>query len=129
MITYRIILSVFLCGLTLSGLAQSQNPENLYTHFDKEFYVAGEDLWYNVYLLNPIDKVSNLLYTELLDAEGKLISRQILKIENNQAQGDIALPPDLSQGYYEFRAYTQWNLNFTPQAIYRKHIPIYKIEF
>lgn len=129
MIKSRIILSLIIFLLVIKGNSQNRQPEHLYTHFDKDFYVAGEDLWYSVYVLNPSSRVSGLLYTELCDVEGNKISRQILKITDNYVKGDIALPPDLPQGYYEFRAYTQWNLNFSPQVIYRKFIPIYKLNF
>ena len=116
--------------ILISSIANAQNhqPEYLYANFDKHFYIAGEDLWYSVYILNPSDKQSGIVHTELLAADGKTVIKQMLKFDGYQAIGDIALPPSLEEGYYQFRAYTHWNLNFSPQVIFSKDIPIFKAD-
>ena len=111
----------------LLGLAQQNNiPEPLHVKFDKDFYVSGEDVWYSVYFLSPQTRQSNIVHIELWDAQGELVVSQQLKSEKPLVNGDIALPPDIPTGYYLFRAYTLWNLNFSPQIMFTALLPIYQ---
>ncbi|RMG27560.1 MAG: hypothetical protein D6730_06970 [Bacteroidetes bacterium] len=112
-------------GLQLAA-QQFVGPEQLYVHFDKAFYLAGEDLWFTVYFTNPQYRQSEIVHVELYDPRGGLIREQMLKVENNRAHGDFALPPSLSEGYYHFRAYTHWNLNFTPLLTFEQDIAVYE---
>lgn len=127
---YRIFRSGFLLGfMLLACLAQAQRaPEYLGVQFDKPFYVAGEDLWYTVYFTQPKLQQSNVVYTELIGPDGTHVSDEMLRAQDGFAFGDMALPPDLPQGYYLFRAYTAWNLNFEPQEIYSLKVPIYRAD-
>src|SRR5687768_6030743 len=50
-------------------------PEKLYVHTDKNFYLAGELLWFKVYNVDgaacqPVD-LSKIAYVEILDRENK----------------------------------------------------------
>lgn len=108
------------------GQAQNNVPEPLHVTFDKDFYVAGEDIWYSVFFLSPQTRQSSIVHTELWNAQGEMILNQQLKVSKPQVHGDIALPPDIPSGYYLFRAYTLWNLNFSPQIMYTALLPIYQ---
>ena len=68
----------------------NKNPrEKVYLHFDKPFYIPGETIWYKAYLVNAAGNIpsslSKIIYTELLDKDGKVIIRQILKAGNGFA--------------------------------------------
>ena len=111
----------------LMGLAQQNNiPEPLHVKFDKDFYVAGEDIWYSVFFMNPQSRQSNIVHIELWDAQGELVTAKQLKAEKPLVHADIALPADIPSGYYLFRAYTLWNLNFSPQIMFTALLPIYQ---
>ncbi len=111
----------------LIGQAQQNNiPEPLHVKFDKDFYVAGEDIWYSVFFMNPQTQQSNIVHIELWDAQGELVTAKQLKAEKPQVHADIALPADIPNGYYLFRAYTLWNLNFSPQIMFTTLLPIYQ---
>ena len=112
--------------LPLLGQAQNNIPESLHVKFDKDFYVAGEDIWYSVFFLSPQNRQSSIVHTELWNAQGEMILNQQLKVEKPQVHGDIALPADIPNGYYLFRAYTLWNLNFSPQVMFTALLPIYQ---
>ncbi len=106
--------------LVLSGfcaLAQDRDPmeervsiqlEKLYLHFDKPFYIQGETIWYKAYLVNAMDNAPSslcgIIYAELLDLNGKVLIRQILKAEDGFANGEFLLPGSMVQGKYEVRA-------------------------
>lgn len=127
-----IAIAIAIAMLLQFGSLQAQNmlaPELLHVHFDKDFYLAGEDMWYSVYFTNPDYRQSEIVHIELLGPEGQLIRKQLLKVEDHKAIGDLALPPGLKEGYYLFRAYTKLNLNFSPQVIFSHHIPIYEFSF
>lgn len=114
--------------VTISGIsaAQSPSPEYLYADFDKDFYIAGEDLWYAIHFLEPAQQQSKVVYIELVSPEGNTLVSQILKAKASTSSGDILIPAGLNSGYYRFRAYTQWNLNFSPMEIYEVDIPVYE---
>ena len=117
-----------LCGnflFVLQTKAQLLIPETLYAHFDKSFYIAGEDMWYSVYFMTPELQKSQIMHVELIGPDGKQLIKQMLRCSKARAAGDLALSPDWPTGYYLFRAYTSWNLNFSPQEIYERYIPIY----
>ena len=90
--------------------------EYIYVHMDNTCYFKGDTLHYKAYVNRsdtgkPTD-MSRVLYTELLDNDGYLIERQILRLRDGQAHGTFCLNDILYGGYYELRAYTRWNLNF-----------------
>ena len=108
---------------TLAGWAerldvQSQllPQEITFVHMDNSCYFQGDTIFYKAYVVRsdkgkPSD-LSRVLYTELLDNDGYLIERQILKLEDGQANGSFCLSDTLYCGYYELRAYTRWQLNW-----------------
>ncbi|MEM7370153.1 MAG: hypothetical protein AAF587_16215 [Bacteroidota bacterium] len=129
MMTRLIFVVCIAIGQLIPGdlLAQlPQSPEYLYARVDKDFYLAGEDIWYSLHVLNPSEQQSAIVYVDFHGPNGELIDKQILKLENQLAVGDISLPSDLRQGYYMIRAYTAWNLNYSPQEILEKEIPVYE---
>ncbi|MEL6252979.1 MAG: hypothetical protein AAFR87_13275 [Bacteroidota bacterium] len=125
---YYLLSIVLLVGISLPAQNYLSTPEYLYAQFDKEFYVAGEDMWFSVYFANPGVRQSEIVYAELYSPDSKEISRHMLKVEGNRAYGDFILPANIKTGYYTFRAYTRWNLNFSPQQVFTKEIAIYNAE-
>ena len=90
--------------------------EITFVHMDNSCYFQGDTVFYKAYVVRsdngkPSD-LSRVLYTELLDNDGYLIERQILKLEDGQAHGSFCLSDTLYCGYYELRAYTRWQLNW-----------------
>ena len=117
--TEHILYCIF--ALMLQGFAslccRAQNPLNTpFVHMDNSCYFQGDTVFYKAYVVRsdngkPSD-LSRVLYTELLDNDGYLIERQILKLEDGQAHGSFCLSDTLYCGYYELRAYTRWQLNW-----------------
>lgn len=108
---------------TLEGWAdrldvQSQllPQEITFVHMDNSCYFQGDTVFYKAYVVRSdngkLSDLSRVLYTELLDNDGYLIERQILKLEDGQAHGSFCLSDTLYCGYYELRAYTRWQLNW-----------------
>lgn len=103
--------------------------EEIYTRTDRDEYISGEDLWFNIYLIdrqkNTLSDHSSLSYIELINPENRQIIGQRIRLENGVGPGHILLPDTLSTGKYIIRAYTNWMKNFLPYNYFYKEITIY----
>jgi hypothetical protein len=103
--------------------------EEVYVISDREEYIAGEELWFNTWLLDSQSSHpasdSRIIYLELLNPENKPIAQKRVKIDKGTGQGQIELPDTLSTGTYTLRAYTSWMKNFLPYNCFMKDIKVY----
>ncbi len=115
----------FLGGLFFFVSATAQ-PERIYVHFDKPFYLAGEIVHYKVWLLEPPQGIkSGVLYVEWTPPGAKTAQKQALKIKVNGAEGSFEIPYTTPDGYFGVSAYTERNLDYDPGFIFRKALPVY----
>lgn len=128
---------VFIC-LCLNGF--SQKPEDLlqqwyqkapvekaWLHCDRDNYVAGETAWFKAYLYSDFqpDTLSSVLYVELFNESGSMITRSVFPVLLASAYGQVDLPDTLITGVYQLRAYTPGMLNNGTDYIFRKRLHIY----
>lgn len=115
--------------------------EKVYLEFDNTAYFQGENIWYKAFVTHATTlerSPSGVLYVDFLAPTGQLILQQKLKIEDGQADGAIALIDGgtyqtrekqgiraYPSGFYEIRAYTKNMLDFSPEAIFSRVIPVY----
>ncbi len=103
--------------------------EEIYIHTDREVYISGEELWFNIYLIDrqsfKPSLHSRIAYVSLLDAENRPVFQKRVLIDNGFGPGQIILPDTLSSGMYTIFAYTNWMKNFLPSNCFRKDIKIY----
>ena len=107
------------------------SPEQIFLFTDRDVYSAGDTLWFNAWLLKDQtltpESNSRLLYVDLIDAENKILQGLLIKIENGTGSGTFYLPENLSkEGIFRIRGYTQWNLNFGNEYIFRKNIIVWQ---
>ncbi len=118
---------LLLCLTALELTAQTREP--IQVHFDKPFYVAGEDAWYKLYFqIAATEMQSKVARVEWIAPNGRMIAQQKLSITDNYAIGDMAIPYNWQEGNYLFRAYTLWDLNFGETASFQQVIPIYNLQ-
>lgn len=102
--------------------------EKIYLHFDKPYYYSGEDIWFQAYVVaGPLHELSGLskkIYVELIDPQGVLLKRVILKAENGVINGDFNLASRTLSGNYTIRAYSNWMRNAGPDFFFNKKIAI-----
>ena len=103
--------------------------EEVYIHTDREDYIAGEEMWFNVYVIdrqssNP-SPYSNIVYFELINMYNNPILQKRILVTNGSGPGQVVLPDSLSSGNYTLRAYTNWMRNFLPANCFMKDINIY----
>jgi len=103
--------------------------EEIYLQTDREEFIAGEDLWFNIFLIdrqtNKLSNNSEIVYFELLNPDNMPIIRKRIKIENGSGPGQIILPDSISSGKYTVRAYTNWMKNFLPANCFIQKINVY----
>ncbi len=105
----------------------SSIPEKLYIHFDQEFYVPGETIWFKAYLYKdgkPVENNTNL-YVQLLDPLGKPVVTQVYPVLGAVTKGGIILNDSLKNGLYRVRAMTTPMIN-SGRGHYSKSIRISK---
>lgn len=65
--------------------------EKVFIHLDNNSYYGGDKIWFQCYVVNGFDNTptsqSKTLYIELLNPRGKVISKQILKVDNGRCHG------------------------------------------
>ncbi|MBK7626017.1 MAG: hypothetical protein IPJ16_02245 [Bacteroidales bacterium] len=103
--------------------------EEIFIHTDKEEYISGEDIWFNIYL---IDRKSfkpatsgKIAYVEILNYENKPVIQKRFMLEGGVSPGHLVLPDTLSSGTYTIIAYTNWMKNFLPYNCFIKEIEVY----
>ena len=115
--------------------------EKVYLEFDNTAYFQGENIWYKAFVTHAttLERApSGVLYVDFLAPTGQLLRQQKLEIVAGQANGSISLLDEgtaqsrekrgvmaYPSGFYEIRAYTQNMLDFSPEAIFSRVIPVY----
>jgi hypothetical protein len=101
--------------------------EKIFVHTDKNFYLAGERIWFKAYVTSIISNtpvnLSKIAYIELLSPEDIPILQTKITI-NKIGEGSLLLPASIATGTYTLRAYSNWMKNFSPQHIYTQSINI-----
>lgn len=112
----------------LNKLAAKHATEKLYIHYDKEYYVAGETIFFKAYLYNDgkPSGMSNNLYLQFADSKGSIVSTKKFPVLGAIAKGSIDVPDSLPQGNYFIRALTPVMLNDDESFVYKKNIFVYK---
>ncbi len=139
---FHVVLALFLLSiLVLPARAQQKATaatpkttsfklffEKVYLHTDRDYYATGDDLWYKAYLVNGESTsptyTSNNLYVELISSESKVMTRQIIRLDQGIGYGDIKLTDSIPGGTYHLKAYTNWMRNFGDNFIFDKQITV-----
>jgi hypothetical protein len=108
--------------------SNSTQQEKLYVHTDKNFYLAGELLWFKVYNVDgaayqPVD-LSKIAYLEILDKENKPVMQAKIALRKGKGNGSFYLPVSINSGNYTLRAYTNWMKNLPATCYFEKPVTI-----
>src|SRR5262249_167891 len=99
---------------------QLLNPqEKLFIHTDNNFYVAGETIWFKVYVVDasfnrPVG-VSSISYVEVVNQDHTSVLQAKVLLKDGYGNGFLVLPGFLLSGNYILRGYTSWMKNFSPE--------------
>lgn len=112
---------------SLQHFSSTSTAEKIYIHYDKDYYVAGETVWFKAYLYNEgkPGSTSNNLYLQLMNGDGKVICSKMIPVESATAKGNFDIPDSLMQGNYYVRALTANMLNMDEAFIYKKSLVVF----
>ncbi len=115
-------------GAALNVIATQHVAEKIYIHYDKEYYLAGETIWFKAYLYSDgkPSGMSSTLYLQFTNSKGRVIFNKKYLASGAVAKGSIDIPDSLSQGNYYIRAFTAGMLNYDDAFIYTKNIFVLK---
>lgn len=95
---------------------------------DRDFYVAGENLYFKACNLSNSEMAalewSKVLYVELIDGNANPVVREKFTFGENGADGRLAIPEVIPSGYYYVMAYTRWMRNFPASRFAWKTVKI-----
>jgi hypothetical protein len=132
---FKAFILLFASAMVSPYLLPAQQPmgsrilqEKLYVHTDKNFYLAGEIVWFKVYYVDgdfhrPLD-LSKIAYVEILDKTNKPLMQAKIHLEKGSGNGSFYLPSSVNSGNYKFRAYTNWMKNFDADLFFEKNITL-----
>ena len=102
--------------------------EKIFAHIDKSFYLAGETLWFKLYLTDASSHqlldLSKVAYVEIISNDKKPALQAKIPLEDGMGSGSFILPSYINSGNYLFRAYTSWMKNFPVELYFEKQITI-----
>lgn len=111
----------------LETMFEKYPQEKIYLLYDREHYLAGENMWFSVYVFDGYNRslISTNLTLELYDGKKQLITRKLVPLFDGEGQGSFSLADSLAEGIYYIRGYTQWMLNFDEAFQYVHAFKVY----
>jgi hypothetical protein len=132
MVTRKLIYILFLNILLYSidskanGSAIFYSDEKAFVHTDREFYIAGENVFFKLYIINSdshkLSDISKIAYFILRNSASVPIAKIRFKVEGGIAYGSFFLSDTLSSGLYQIIAFTNWMRNWGEESFFRKEI-------
>ena len=105
--------------------AGEHNRESILIHADRDFYIAGERLYFRLDLINSNGHPSSsIAYLVLRNLDNAIIEKLSIKIDGNTGNGSIYLPDTLSSSVYQLVAFTNWMRNFNHDEYGKKQITV-----
>ena len=103
--------------------------EEIFVATDRDIYISGEDVWFNIWLLNRQEETlsgnSKIAYVEILNPFNRPVVQKRIGLDSGTGSGRFILPDTLSPGVYILRAYTNWMKNFMPDNCFTRKLKIY----
>jgi hypothetical protein len=108
--------------------SQNIGSEIAYLQTDRSVYIAGESIYYKLYVLDAATRkcssLSKVGYIVLRAPNWPPSLKILVKIDASMANGSIALPDTLTSGVYQIVAYTSVMKNGGEESLFHKEITI-----
>ncbi|MDM1548112.1 hypothetical protein HX096_09610 [Empedobacter falsenii] len=113
--------------IAIKNLEENYTQEKIYILYNKNEYVAGDNIWFKAFVLNGYQptNLSTTLYIELYDNQKNLIDKKMIPLFNGQGDGSFNLEGSLQENEYFIRAYTTHMSNFSEDFQYIKPLLVY----
>ncbi|MEI6050735.1 MAG: hypothetical protein WCS03_17720 [Bacteroidota bacterium] len=110
------------CSTSAQNNNESFKHEMVYLHTDRNIYLAGDNLFYTLYLRGNPGKMSKYAYLIIRNKNNAFVSDIRLEINNQIAFGSISLPDTLSSAIYQIVCYTNCMRNEGEKTYFNKEI-------
>ncbi len=110
-------------SITENPASGALKSETVYLHTDRNFYVAGDILYYKMYLKSEYSESSRFAYFIIRDEKSDVVSHSRLEVKDAVSFGSIKLADTLRTGFYQIVCYTNFMRN-RPETIFKKEIII-----
>jgi hypothetical protein len=124
----NLVVIIFL--MLIPGYSSTESPasgvlksETVYLHTDRNFYVAGDILYYKMYLKSEYSESSRFAYFIIRDEKSDVVSHSRLEVKDGVSFGSIKLADTLRTGFYQIVCFTNFMRN-RPETIFRKEVII-----
>ncbi|MCX6254502.1 MAG: hypothetical protein NTV31_08510 [Bacteroidia bacterium] len=121
--TLLILLNCF-CPGKAQNKYESVKSERIYLHTDRDVYIAGDNLFYTLYLNGSPGHLSKYAYLILRDRYNLPVTQVRVEISSQTAFGNIYLPDTLRSDIYQVICYTNWMRNEGEDSYFTKEIVI-----
>ncbi|HEX5024414.1 MAG TPA: hypothetical protein VFV68_04045 [Agriterribacter sp.] len=102
--------------------------EKVYLHVDRNFYVAGEIIWFKAYVTDGVmgytSNLSKIAYVDVIGKNNNPYLQAKIALNNGLGNGSFYLPANIPSGTYKIRAYTNWMKNADPDYYFEKSLTI-----
>lgn len=108
--------------------AQTKGAEIAYLHTDRTAYIAGESIYFKLYVLDVVTKqrsdISKVGYVVIRTVNSEPSLKIRVKVDAGLGYGSILLPDTLQSGVYQLIAYSNTTKNLGESHFFRKQITI-----
>ncbi len=90
--------------LTSSDLKLGDNAKKLYVQLNKEYYLLGEHVWFNVFASDAFALDQGVVKLDLVAPSGEIVGQQFINIDVTSGNGAIHLDKEIGPGIYRIYA-------------------------
>jgi len=102
--------------------------EVMYAHINKAKFIKGETIGFTVYAFNKKNKllssVTSNIYCVITDKDNNVIKEQMVRAKDGIANGSFTVNNKFKDGNYNFKVFTNWMMNFSPQNIFVENFEV-----
>lgn len=102
--------------------------EELFVQTDRDFYVAGEKIYFKVFCFNSLthkpSSSSRVAYVTLLDDHNDPVAQVKISLDGFSGHGQLVLPETTSSGNYYLCSCTRWMQNFSQELFSYKNVAV-----
>lgn len=124
-----IITPVLLMLLTAFPAARAAGEEVIILHADRRMYVAGETIWFSIYVSNSRNlqstTISPVTSVELINPWNTPVAQSRFSLSAGRGKGNITIPDTISSGTYRLRAYAGQTGDIPLLSCFMQEIEIY----